>query len=269
MISVNQILDGARILLCASFLIYASWSDWKTREVSNKVWVILGPSALALTGAQFLFFSSQPLQLLQSYVLAFAVTSALALVVFYVGGFGGADAKALMCIALALPVYPGHLLSQPAGLFSPLFPLTIFTNSVLLGAFTVFYALLRNLLWKTRNGGSLFDGLEAESFGRKIVALVSGYKVKLSKLKTGHMFPLEDVEVNEEGEAKRKLLVFPRDEEQEEIVSRIVENIKEERLEGGVWATPGLPLLIFITAGLIAALFYGDFVWILLSSLLT
>ena len=265
---MNQIFDGARILLCLGFLIYASWSDYKTREVTNKVWVILGPSALALTGIQFLFFSSQPLQLLQSYVLSFAVTSVLAVAVFYAGGFGGADAKALMCIALALPVYPIHLLSQPAGLFSPLFPLTIFTNGVLLCAFTVFYALFRNLLWKARNRGGVFDGLEDESFGRKIVALVSGYKVKLSKLKTGHLYPLEDVDVNEEGEAKRKLLVFPRDEEREEIVSRIVENTEEERLEGGVWATPGLPLLIFITAGLIVALFYGDIVWILLSSIL-
>jgi len=265
---VNQILDGARVVLCLSFLIYASWSDHKTREVSNKVWVILGPLALALTGFQFLFYSSQPLQLLQSYVLSFAVTSVLAVAIFYAGGFGGADAKALMCIALALPVYPSHLLSQAAEVFSPLFPLTIFTNSVLVGALSVFYVLFRNLLWKVRNGGGVFDGLETGSFGRKFLALVSGYKVELSKLKTGHMYPLEDVEVNDEGEAKRKLLVFPKDEEREEIVSRILENVNEESLDGGVWATPGLPFLIFITAGLIVALAYGDIVWILLSSLL-
>jgi preflagellin peptidase FlaK len=265
---MNQILDGARIVLCLSFLIYASWSDYKTREVSNKVWVILGPSALALTAFQFLFYSSQPLQLLQSYILSFALTSVLAVAIFYAGGFGGADAKALMCIALALPVYPSHLLPEPAGFVSPLFPLTIFTNGILLGALSVFYALFRNLLWKVRNRGGVFDGLETGSFGRKFMALVSGYKVKLSQLKNGHMYPLEDVYVNDEGETKRKLLVFPKDEEREEIVSRIVENVKEESLEGGVWATPGLPLLIFITAGLIVALAYGDIVWILLSSFL-
>ena len=127
---MNQILDCARIILCLSFLIYASWSDYKIREVSNKVWIILGPSALALTSFQFLVYSAQPNQLLTFYVLSFAVTSGLAIIIFYVGGFGGADAKALMCIALALPVYPNHLLSQPAGFVSPLFPITIFTNSV-------------------------------------------------------------------------------------------------------------------------------------------
>ncbi len=262
---MNQIFDGTRIILCLSFLIYASWSDYKTREVSNKVWIILGPLALGLTAFQFFAFAPD---LLLTYVLSFAVTSALALVIFYAGGFGGADAKALMCIALALPVYPTYLIPEPSRLFSPIFPLTIFTNSVLIAAFSIFYALFRNLLWKARNRKGLFEGLETESFGRKILALFSGYKVKASKLEKGHMFPLEDVHVNEEGKEERKLLVFPKDEEREDIVARILKNVKKEKLGGGVWATPGLPLLIFITVGLIIALVYGDIVWILLSSVL-
>jgi preflagellin peptidase FlaK len=265
---MNQILDGARIIVCLSFLIYASWSDYKTREVSNKVWAILGPLALALTGLQFLVYSSEPIQFIISYVLSFAITSGLAIAIFYVGGFGGADAKALMCIALALPVYPSYLLSQPAGFVSPLFPITIFTNSVLLGALSVFYALFRNLLWKLRNKGDVFEGLETESFGRKILALFSGYKISVSKLEKGFMYPLEDVEVTEGEDVKRKLLVFPKDEEREEIVARILEKVGKEKLEGGVWVTPGLPLLIHITLGLLIALTYGDIVWILLSSFL-
>jgi len=264
---MNQILDGARIVLCLSFLVYAAWSDYKTREVSNIVWVILGPVALALTGFQFLVYYSEPLQVIISYVLSFAITSGLAIAIFYAGGFGGADAKALMCIALALPVYPNHLLSQPTGFVSPLFPITIFTNSVLLGALSVFYALFRNLLWKLRNKGGLFEGLETESLGRKILALFSGYKISVSKLEKGFMYPLEDVEVSEES-VKRKLLVFPKDEERDEIVARILGNVGKDKLEGGVWVTPGLPLLIHITLGLLIALFYGDIVWILLGTFL-
>lgn len=248
-------------------MIYASWSDYKTREVSNKVWVILGPLALALTGLQILAYSSQPLQLIVPYVLSFAITSGLAITVFYVGGFGGADAKAFMCIALALPVYPEFLLSQPVGFVSILFPITIFSNSVLLGALSVFYALFRNLLWRIRNKEGVFEGLQTESFGHKILALLSGYKVKMSKLENGHMFPLEDVELTDEGEKKRKLLVFPKYEEREDIIARIRENMNEKKHE--VWVTPGLPLLIFITAGLIIALAYGDIVWFLLGSFLT
>ncbi|MCW4031396.1 MAG: prepilin peptidase [Candidatus Bathyarchaeota archaeon] len=265
---MNQILDGARIILCLSFLVVASWSDYKTRQVSNKVWVILGPISLALTGLQFLLFSVHSLQLLQSYVLSFAVTSVLAIAIFYAGGFGGADAKALMCIALALPIYPSNLLSIPMGFVSPIFPLTIFTNSVLLGALSVFYALFRNLLWKIKNREGFFEKLKTEPLGRKILVLLSGYKIGFSKLEKGHMYPLEDVVFNENGETKRKLIVFPKDEERDEIITRILENAKEVELEGCVWATPGLPLLIFITAGMIIALTYGDIIWILLRTFL-
>ena len=263
---MNQILDGARIVLCLSFLVYASWSDYKTREVSNKVWAILGPTALALTAFQFLVYSNQPIQFVTNYILSFAITAGLSLAVFYVGGFGGADAKAFMCIALALPFYPSYLLSQPSNFVSPLFPITIFTNSVLLGALSVFYALFRNIIWNIRNRGSIFAGFETETIGHKIVVLISGYKVKLSKLEKGHILLLENVEVTEDGEKKRKLLAFPKYEEQEDIISRIKENIKEENLE--VWGTPGLPLLIFVTLGLIIALAYGDIVWVLLGSIL-
>lgn len=259
---MNQILDGARIVLCLSFLVYASWSDYKTREISNKVWVILGPLALALTGFQFLVYSAQPLEFVTYYVLSFAITSGLAIAIFYVGGFGGADAKALMCIALALPVYPGYLFSQPAGFISPLFPISVFSNSVLLGALSVFYALFRNLVWTIRNNQGIFKGLEGESFGRKFVVLISGYKIDSSKLEKGHMFPIEDVDVNEEGEIERKLLAFPKYEERESVIARL----KENSLDKWVWATPGLPLLIFITAGLVIALAYGDIIWFLLGS---
>lgn len=266
MIIVNELLEGARILVLLSFLIYASWSDYKTREVSNKVWVILGPTALMLTALQFLLFSIQPFQLIISYILSFLITSGLAFAVFYFGGFGGADAKAFMCIALALPVYPRYLLPQPIDFVSPLFPISIFTNSVLLGALSVFYALFRNIFWVIKNKGNIFEGLKTESFGHKILALISGYKVRMSKLDNSHIFPLEDVEVTNNGETNRKLLTFPKYEEREEIILRLRETTKEEQ---EVWTTPGLPLLIFITAGLIIALTFGDIVWYLLGSILT
>ncbi|NHJ83927.1 MAG: hypothetical protein FK734_00610 [Asgard group archaeon] len=262
---MEQLIEGARIVLCLGFLIYASWSDYKTREVSNKVWVILGPTALILTSLQFLLFSTQLFQLITSYILSFGITSALALVVFYLGGFGGADAKAFICIALALPIYPGYLLPQPSGFISPLFPLSIFTNSVLLGALSVFYALSRNVLWVIKNKKNIFEGFKTESFGHKILVLISGYKVRMPKLENSHMFPIEDVKISENGEKKRKLLAFPKYEEREEIISRLKETIKEEC---EIWGTPGLPLLIFITAGLIIALTYGDIVWHLLGLIL-
>ncbi|MFQ5999216.1 MAG: A24 family peptidase C-terminal domain-containing protein [Candidatus Bathyarchaeia archaeon] len=261
---MNEVFDGARIALCLSFLIYASWSDYKTREVSNRVWAILAPSAFALTSFQFFMFAPE---LLYNYALSFMLTSALSLALFYAGAFGGADAKALICLSLALPFYPAHLLQPPHDFVFLFFPITVFTNAVLLAALSAFYALLRNSLWKSRTKRGLFQGLEKESIGRKILTLICGYKVEISELKKKeYLYPLEDVYVTETGESKRRLLVFPKDEEREEIVERILKATEEGKLENEVWTTPGLPMLIFITAGLIFALALGDIVWIVLGS---
>jgi len=267
---MNQILDGARVLLSLSFLIYASWGDWKKREVSNKVWAVLAPLALLLTSVQYILFAGD----LLLYILSFWVTSGLAIVLFYAGAFGGADAKALICLSLALPQYPTDFFSAfatstSAVLVSPLFPITVFSNSVLLAAFTVVYALLRNLLWKLKTGSKLFEGFEKESFGRKLLALLTGYRINVAKLERyEYLYPLEDIDVNEGSQANRKLLVMPKDENREQIVERILDAVRTGKIQDDVWATPGLPMLIFITAGLIIALVFGDLIWIVLASLL-
>ncbi len=262
---MNELLSAARVLLSLGFMIYASWSDFRKREVSNWVWMILAPPALVLTSIQFIIFTPD---FLQVYVLSFVVTSALSITIFYAGAFGGADAKALMCLSLALPFYPEDLPQPYSGVVSPLsqlfFPITIFSNAVLLAALSVVYIAARNYVWKAKTGNKLFEGFEKESKWRKILVLLCGYKVDIAELeKKEHLYPLEDFDENQ-----RKLLVVPRDESREDIVARIQKGRREGRLPNGVWATPGLPLIIFITLGLVVALVYGDFVWAIVSSAL-
>jgi preflagellin peptidase FlaK len=101
------------------------------------------------------------------------------------------------------------------------------------------------------------------------LVLVTGYKVDVATLeKKMHVYPLEDISAKETGVEERRLLVLPKDETQETIVGRIVAAGREGKIQDGVWVTPGLPLLIFITAGLVVALLYGDIIWILLRLLL-
>lgn len=258
-------LDGLRVLVSLIFLAYASWSDLRKREVSNKVWVIFAPLALALT-LQFLVFSPE---LLYGFVLSFVITSVLSIALFYAGAFGGADAKALICLSLALPSYPTYLFQPSFSLLSPLFPVSVFCNAVLLAALSVFYVLSRNYLWKRRTGKRLFEGFEKESVDRKILTAVSGYKIKVVELeKKEFLYPLEDIRVAETGESERRLIVMPKDEEREEIVKRILEASCEGKLQSDVWVSPGLPMLVFITAGLILALVFGDIIWIILGSAL-
>jgi len=263
---VNEVLDGARVFLCLAFLTYASWSDLKKREVSNTVWAIFAPLALALTSLQFLLFAPH---LLYVYALSFVITSAFSIAIFYAGAFGGADAKALICLALALPTYPAHLLQPLTGLPSPLssllFPIATFCNAVLLASLSVFYAILRNFLWKRRTRMRLFEGFEKELKWRKFLTFLCGYKVGTAELeKRKHLYPLEDIRVIDVGESERKLLVMPKDEESGEIVERILNAARQGKIPNEVWVTPGLPLLVFVTVGLIVALSLGDIVWILL-----
>jgi len=264
---VNAILEGARVFLSLLIFVYASVSDFRKREVSNKVWLIMAPLAFALTTFQYTMFSPQLLQQLQFYVLSFLITAAFSVALFYAGAFGGADAKALMCLALALPSYPSYLFQSNAP-FSPIFSVTVFSNGVLLAAFTVVYAALRNSVWKLQTRRKLFEGFENESAWRKFLAFFTGYKIKASELEKGHIYPLEDIGTKETGESERRLLVFPKDENVEGIVERILKAKQEGQLQNEIWATPGLPLLVFITAGLIVALVFGDLVWVLLRLIL-
>src|SRR3990170_8071152 len=109
---MQVLFTAANITLSLSFLLYASWSDYKTREVSNRVWIIYAPLALSLSLAGFLLFDPSRLPF---FIFSFGVTAAIAVLLFYTGGFGGADSKALMCIALALPF-------STENLFSPVIP---------------------------------------------------------------------------------------------------------------------------------------------------
>ena len=253
-------------MVSLTVLVYASWRDYVCREVSNKVWAVYAPIALALTLSQLVLFDSS---LLLLYGLSFGVTSAIALVLFYTGGFGGADSKAFMCIALALPFAPIALFTpliteaiSPQSQF--LFPITIFGNSVLFAAATGIYMILRNILWHRKTKTIMFAGsLKSESWGKKLLILITGYKMNINKLKEKwHIFPMEDIDDSEK-EKNRRLIVVPNEESRDKIVERLSDAAASGKIDYYVWATPGLPMLIFVTLGLIVALVFGDMVWLL------
>ena len=270
---MQTIFIAAKVTLSLTFLLYASWSDHKTREVSNRVWAVYAPIALFLSLAELLLYDSAKLPY---YGLSFGVTAAFALLLFYSGGFGGADSKALMCIALALPfstemLFTPIIASGVSPLSQNLFPLTIFSNSVLFAAASGLYMLLRNLIKRAATGKKLFEGtLATQSIGKKILVMITGYKVPVAKLKEKwHVYPMEDIDNDDENQLKRKLVVVPKDEGRDEIVERLSNAVGTGKISDYVWATPGLPMLIFVTIGLIVALVIGDIVWILVSFILS
>lgn len=263
---------ASQIAVTAAFLLYASWSDFKTREVSNRVWAVYAPIGIALSLSDLLLFDPSKLGL---FGISVGLTVGLAFLLFYSGAFGGADSKALMCIAFSLPFAPITLFAPViANSLSPIsefvFPLTIFSNAVLFAAASGLYMILHNFVWHRRNGKEMFTGtLAHESIWKKIVILLTGYKVTVAKLKEKwHVFPMEDIEGDSESSLKRKLVVIPNDDSRAGIVERLSEAAQSGKIDTYVWATPGLPMLIFITLGLIGALLCGDIIWLLVRFIL-
>ncbi|MGO8806167.1 MAG: A24 family peptidase C-terminal domain-containing protein [Candidatus Bathyarchaeia archaeon] len=277
------LLIGSQVAVTLAILLYSSWSDYKTREVSNWVWAVYAPIAIALSVSDLLLFDQSKIILfgvsVGSKIILFGVsvgfTVGLAFLLFYTGAFGGADSKALMCIAFSLPFAPVALFTPViANSLSPvaqvIYPMTIFSNGVLFAAASCLYMVLRNYVWHKRNGKEMFTGtLAHESIGKKILILITGYKMSIAKLKEKwHIFPMEDVEVEGESEPKRKLVVIPSEEGRDGIVDRLSNAVQAGKIDTYVWATPGLPMLIFITAGLIVALLCGDLLWMLVRFIL-
>ncbi|MFB6072139.1 MAG: prepilin peptidase [Halobacterium sp.] len=127
-------------LLAVPALGWAAVRDWRTRRVPNDLW-----SPLAFLGAALLFWDGLMALGVPGGFQAFAVRAAfsvlfvvpLAYGFWYVGGFGGADARAFMVLAVLFPTYPAY---QVAGYALPavetrlgVFSLTILTNAVLIG----------------------------------------------------------------------------------------------------------------------------------------
>jgi archaeal preflagellin peptidase FlaK len=265
------IFSTAQITLTLVILTYASWRDYKTREVSNRVWAIYAPIALTISLIEIITVDSSKIMF---FGLSVGITVGIAFLLFYSGGFGGADSKALMCLSLALPFAPATLsLSLLSNNTSPIsqyvFPITVFSNAVLFAAASGVFLIFRNMFWHRINHKKMFAGpLSQEASWKKFLVLITGYKVTVGNLKEKwHVFPMEDVDEHDE-KLDRKLVIIPHEEGRTAIVDRLSAAFDSKKIDGYVWATPGLPMLIFITAGLIVALLFGDVVWLLARFLL-
>ncbi len=127
-------------LVAVPALGWAALRDVSTRRVTNDLWGPLaflgallllweGFAALGQPGAFTLFAVRAGFSLLFVIPLAYGF--------WYIGGFGGADARAFMVLAVLFPTYPAY---EVAGYALPevqttlgVFSLTILTNTVLLG----------------------------------------------------------------------------------------------------------------------------------------
>lgn len=247
-------LDSLTTMVCLAFLILGSWSDLKTREVSNKLWAASLPIVAVITVIRVYISSG----LLLLYVISIALSIVVSLAIFEVGFFGGADAKAMICLGVALPLFP-DIFHPILGYLHPFFPFVVLTNSFLISLLSIAYVVAKNLSWKLHARQPLFEGFEREHFLKKLLILFSAYRVELAELRKGiHLIPIEDVE-EADGKPIGKIRLFVGAEaDRDAVVNRLEKHVSNGVIRDQVWVTPGLPMLVFISFGFVASLVLGD-----------
>jgi len=262
-------LDSARFAISLIFLSAASIHDIKSREVPNYIWATFAPIGLALTLIS-LALNGWNQTIILAWIVTAAVTIGLSMALFYLGLFGGADAKALMCLAASMPTQPNQAVIKPLmEAYTPIPPpISTFNNAVLSASLLTIAISIRNLIDLARNGRRIFDGLEDEKLMTKAFAFMTGYRVHSRKLRSGkhHYIILEEFSKDENGRIKRRLKILKR-------LSIGGEGEGEEKsilndYEGEVWVTMGLPFIVFITFGFAASILIGDLIFLLINALL-
>jgi len=254
--SVTSSVDLAALLVTMGIFIAASMSDLKTREISNKFWLVYGPIA-GLIFALRLVFAPETIPIL---LVSGGATIVVAFLLFQFGVMGGADSKAMMCLALALPVAPSFLtpLWQAPFIFYP-FPIAILVNSFLLSIGSTVFLLAKNMVQRASVGRGLFQGFERESILRKALVLLTSYKTSFNALQSKvYLYPAEEVSVVDSKPVRQFHLVASAAEERDKLINGL-ESYKEQGMfSDGVWVTPGLPHLVFLTASLLVTAVVGD-----------
>ena len=254
----NQLvlLDTLRIFLCTLILVYSSYVDLKTREVTNWIWVIFAPIGAVLNVYEQLYIGyANPVF---GILIPILLSAGLGVAFFYAGLYGGADAKAFIVLAIIAPYHP--VLMRPIlGVTSPFFPLTLFANSAISAGLFALALLVRNLVWRTGHKGPIFEGLETEPAWKKAFALLSCIKVDSSRLRgPPFQYPAE-----QPTNSQRRIVLLP-DTNDDEAASETLRKLTQDLGLKEVWVSPTLPFIVFISLCFLISILFGDTIfWIL------
>ena len=220
-IDFNQL----RIFLALSMLGYASYTDVVKREISDFVWIIFG-----VIGVGLIFFDPNFPEVIVDIGIAMIVAP-IAIIIWRFGLFGGADAFALIVLSLLAP--------QASLTANTTTPFTTMTNAIIISIIPLFVNFFRNLI-QIANKNDIFEGFD-ESKKRRILAMFIGYKAKNPRFG----FSIE----KKAGKHKKLNLVMHHAE------------YAEFCNTPNTWVTPGIPYMLFIAAGFVFQLIYGDIIF--------
>jgi preflagellin peptidase FlaK len=216
-----------RILSALAMLSIATTIDIWKREINDILWIVFGAISVVL-----IFFEPNITNSVINIGISLIVAP-VALLIWRVGIFGGADALGLIVLAVLAP--------QLSLSGNTVTPLTTLTNAIIISIAPIFLNLFRNLIAISRHR-NIFEGFE-ETRLKKISALFLGYRAKNPK----YSFPIEKIE----GTQKKLDFSFHHAENTEFCD------------KSDTWVTPGIPYILYITAGFVVQLLFGDIVFII------
>lgn len=230
MVETASLLDIARLVVGATILSYASYTDIKTRRASNMLWVILGSVGVILLVTQYLTIG---IGFDKIFYLIFIPIMIVLMYVFFQLGFifGGADAKAIMALAILVPLEPSIFEFPLLSSFMP-FSWVILSNSLLLFLLIPVGLLLFNMARRTIEFPYCFFG----------------YKLSVEKAKERFVWPLEKIV-----DGKRKFSYMPKKFDVEDDLETFEKNGIME-----IWVTPKVPFMIPLLVGFLCSFILGD-----------
>ena len=210
------------IVISLTMLIVGSLIDIWKREIHDYYWIGFGG-----VGFLLVFLNSDLLPSLLNIGISLIIAP-FVIFIWRIGLFGGADAFALIALAVIAPM---ATFSE-----NPVTPFSTLSNAAILFVIPFIVNILRNLIAIGKHE-NIFEGFEETRF-KKICAMLIGYRAKTPKF----CFSIEKIE-----NGKRKINFTIHHAENEEYCTT-----------PNTWITPGIPYLLLITGGFIMQLFLGD-----------
>jgi preflagellin peptidase FlaK len=235
MIPTVTIIDTIRFIAGISILTYASYTDIKTRRAPNILWIILGGVGLVLLAAEFLLIGLEN-QLIYIAFIPFIII--IVYVLFQLGLiFGGADAKAIMAIAILVPFEPVFY-EFPLNNSPMPFSWVIFQNSIVIFLFVPLSLFVYNLIRRDIRFPHCF----------------LGYRMSLQKAKEKFVWPLERIV-----DGHTRFSYVPHSFESDDIY----EDFEKIGMKH-IWVTPKVPFMIPLVVGFVLSFIFGDFLFTLM-----
>ena len=145
--TVNGATDLLR-LLSLPVLAWAAARDLRTRRVPNRTWLPLVAFGAVLL-AWDAWDTAAPGLFALRVAVGVGVVAPLGFAFWWLGAFGGADAKALAAVCVLFPLPPAYLLGTttlPLSSVSGAFSLSMLTDAVLLAGLVPLFLFVRNAL---------------------------------------------------------------------------------------------------------------------------